>query len=86
MSQKHADVCDSIVAECDRALTTWVGSQAAIKNELPNRVQSMMSAQADGENSVQTKRVAKPRMIRTWSSDSEEVEDSTTKKSSILVK
>ena len=66
----------SIVKECDRSLTTWVGSNAATigSTRLSGRVQSMIDQQkttgdAAGEMSA-------PTNTRRWSSDSETEERS----------
>ncbi|KAK4494816.1 hypothetical protein PRZ48_014172 [Zasmidium cellare] len=101
----------AIVGECDRALTTWVGSHSAVNAGLPgnqppaaidesllaltmNAESNRSSAGSGGQQAVEAnrssagsvqqvvesnpapstpiRRVAKPRMLRTWSEDSEE--------------
>ena len=72
--------------ECEKALTTWVGSQAAVSAELSKRTQSMISSTTTGSvtgNAADQQAIlptaSKPRAIRRWSSDEEYVETATSK-------
>lgn len=72
--------------ECEKALTTWIGSQAAVSADLSKRTQSIISSTTTesvtgnaAEQQAILPAASKPRAARRWSSDDEYVDPATTK-------